>query len=149
MTFKDIVERISTINKGVWYYDVSPRFASILSRKLGGATTELAGGFSLGLYVGVVDIFLGFGFAHIDSVCSFHNEVWLIFLCAARPIYVELIGHRTNPFEDFIVGFEYERKIKLGRTVETIFGIIGFFEAYIHKFYNGRFLGRYRLVKIQ
>lgn len=111
-------------------------------------TAKFAGGFCFGLNVRVVDIFLGFGFAHIDSVVGFHNEVRLILLCSARPVYVKLIRHRTNPFKDFIVGFEYEREIKLGRAVETIFGIVGFFEANIHKFNNGGFLSRYRLVKI-
>lgn len=118
-------------------YDVVPRFATVLGGKLGGATAELAGGFCFGLHVSVIDIFLGFGFAHIDSIGGFHDEVRLIFFRSARPVYVELIRYGANPFKHLVVGFENKRKVKLGGTVETIFCVVGFFEAYIYKLNNG------------
>ena len=112
--FEDIVERVGTVNESVWDNYVVPGLAAILGGKFCGATAELTGGFCLGLHVRVIYIFLGLGFAHIDSVGGFHNEVRLLLLRSTRPIYVELIRHGTNPFEDIVVCFEYESEIKFG-----------------------------------
>ena len=91
--FEDIVERISAVNDGVWYYDVLPRFTAILSRKLGGVPAELAGGFCLGLNIGIINILLCFGLTHKYSVCCLNYEIHFIFVHSAIPIYIELTGN--------------------------------------------------------
>ena len=105
---ENVVERISSVNEGVWYYDVPPRFTAILGRKFGGATTKFAGGVGFSQYVRIIDIFLRFSFAHIDSFGCFHNEIRLVFLCSARPVNIKLVGNRANPFKNFVIGFEDE-----------------------------------------
>ena len=129
--------------------DVAPGFAAILSGKLRGTTAELAGGFCLSLHIRIVDIFLSLGLAHIDSVGGFHNEVRLIFFRPVRPVNTELIRYRTNPFQNLIVCFEYESKVKLGGAIKPISCIIRFPKAHIHEFDNSRFLSRHWLMKIK
>lgn len=86
----------------------------MLGGKLGGATAEFASGFCFGLHISVTNIFLRFGFAHIDGVSRFYDKVHFIFVCAIRPVYVKLTRYWPNPFENFIIGFKYEREVKLG-----------------------------------
>ena len=117
--------------------DVLPRFASIFSGKLGGTTAELSCSFGFGENIRIIHILFSFGFAHIDCVCGFYDEVRLIAFCSIGPVDIELVRHRANPFQYLIARLKHNSKVKFRRTIEAIFGVVGFFEAYIYKF-DGR-----------
>ncbi len=133
----------------MWDNDVAPGLSAIFGSKSGCLTAELTRSFRLIQNIRGVYIFLRFGFTHIDGIACFHYKIRLIFFRPVRPVNTELIRYRTNPFQNLIVCFEYESKVKLGGAIKPISCIIRFPKAHIHEFDNSRFLSRHWLMKIK